>query len=235
MSGKIFVTGDMHGDLSYNDVSSKSWPEGRLLDRDDYLIVAGDMGILWGGKFNNPLEKYLKKWYGEEKPWTTLFVDGNHENHHRLRDLPTMKMFGDEVGVVCENVYHLKRGRVYTINGSKIFTMGGATSWDKYRRATNVSWWEEEVPAFWETDLALENLANNDWEVDYVITHTLPRESLSVFGFSNNKGGEYCPLTGFLDHVARELTYKDWYAGHFHCDMTRGKFHILYHDVVQIN
>ena len=40
----IFVTGDVHGGAEYGSsrFSSKSWPDGRTLSRDDVVVVAGD-------------------------------------------------------------------------------------------------------------------------------------------------------------------------------------------------
>ena len=40
-------------------------------------------------------------------------------------------MFGGQVGVLNESIFHLKRGYVYTIGEKKIFTFGGGYSIDK--------------------------------------------------------------------------------------------------------
>ena len=41
----IFVTGDVHGGAEYGSsrFSSKSWPDGRTLSRDDVVVVAGEV------------------------------------------------------------------------------------------------------------------------------------------------------------------------------------------------
>lgn len=74
----IFVTGDVHGGAEYGSsrFSSKSWPDGRTLSRDDVVVVAGDFGFVWDG---SNTDRYWLDWF-ESKPWTTCFVDGNHEN-----------------------------------------------------------------------------------------------------------------------------------------------------------
>ena len=46
MNGTTYITGDMHGDMGIRRLGSSQWSEGKNLTRDDYLIVAGDMGIL---------------------------------------------------------------------------------------------------------------------------------------------------------------------------------------------
>ena len=103
----------------------------------------------------------LIKWL-DEKPWTTLFIDGNHENHTRLDKLPLVDMFGSKVGKVNDNIFHLQRGHVYIIEGKKFFTFGGGYSIDKARRITNESWWEREMPNYAEYELGLDNLKKHD-------------------------------------------------------------------------
>ena len=68
------------------------------------------------------------------------------------------------------------RGQVYTINGKKIFTFGGAYSIDRYMRKLNYSYWSKEIPNNDEYKEATENLKKVDNKVDYIITHTAPRE-----------------------------------------------------------
>ena len=61
MSGHIFITGDCHGDYDISKLTSKKWPQGKSLDKDDYLIVAGDFGLIWSNNENDEFEKYLIK------------------------------------------------------------------------------------------------------------------------------------------------------------------------------
>lgn len=91
----VYVTGDVHGRAEYGSsrFTSKSWPLGRTLTRDDVVIVAGDFGFVWDG---SNAEKYWLDWF-ESKPWTTCFVDGNHENHHALANLPVREWNGELV------------------------------------------------------------------------------------------------------------------------------------------
>jgi len=236
MSDHIFVTGDCHGENNIQKLSSRKWPEGKKLDREDYLIVAGDFRLLWSNNPKDKLEQHLKRWYSQEKPWTTLVVDGNHENHKRLNALPTKEMFGGTVGVIHENIYHLRRGEVYIINGSKFFVMGGATSVDKIYRRIDISWWEEEIPNHSQFDHGLDNLEKNNWQVDYVVTHTIPFDASFAFNFGmgDYKGLTTCSVSRYLNHVALNLKYKEWYFGHFHDDINKGKFHLVYNNIIQI-
>lgn len=67
----------------------------------------------------------------------------------------------------------------------------------------------------------LDKVGNN---VDYIITHTAPSETvyylstLRSIGIKNDVVQEQ-PLTSFLDEIQRKVTYKRWHFGHFHVDM----------------
>ena len=72
----IFVTGDIHGEICPR-FSNASFPAQKELTKDDIVIVAGDFGIPWtdGGAQDAYALRELEK-----RPFTTCFVDGNHEN-----------------------------------------------------------------------------------------------------------------------------------------------------------
>ncbi|MFW6226459.1 MAG: metallophosphoesterase, partial [bacterium] len=165
----IFITGDTHGDFSR--FSSKKFPEGKKLTKQDYIIITGDFGGIWDVNDSNPSETYNLKWLGQ-KPWTTLFIDGNHENFDRLNQFPEKEMFNDIVGVVNDSIFHLKRGKVYIINKLKFFTFGGGYSLDKDRRTPYIHWWPQELPNYTEYKLGLDNLVKYNNKVDYIITHS---------------------------------------------------------------
>ncbi len=69
---KIYVTGDVHGSLDLYKLNSKFFPAGKKLTKDDYVIICGDFGGVWD---KGESDKYVQDWFNE-KPWTTLFVDG---------------------------------------------------------------------------------------------------------------------------------------------------------------
>lgn len=168
----IFVTGDVHGIAEYgaSRFSSRSWPLGRTLTRDDVVIVAGDFGFIWGG---SNIDKYWLDWF-ESKPWTTCFVDGNHENHHLLAGLPVREWNDGLVHEVRPHVLHLMRGEVFDIAGTTVLTMGGAASHDKQWRQEGKTWWPEEMPNESEMEHCHASLDRVGWKVDYVVTHEAP-------------------------------------------------------------
>lgn len=89
----------------------------------------GQIGGIWSTDANNREEKYWLGWI-ENKPFTTLFVDGNHENFDRLGAYPVEMWNGGKVHKIKPSIIHLMRGQVFSIAGRKIFTFGGAQGHD---------------------------------------------------------------------------------------------------------
>ena len=228
MSGKVFVTGDSHG--TFSRFSFKSWPEGKTLDKDDYLIIAGDFGGVWD---DSPGEKKRLAWLNE-KPWTTLFIDGNHENFDMLNKLPIADMFGAGVGVVASSIFHLKRGFIYTVAGNRILTIGGGLSIDKKYRIEGKSWWAAEELNNEETERCWGALANRKG-FEYVISHVPPQrfvENISSFP------GKIFDVTAIkLEDIycAMDGNFKKWYHGHMHADFQHDQKMVgLYKEIVQL-
>lgn len=138
----IYITGDTHIPIDIGKLSTKKFPEQKELTKNDYVIICGDFGGLWDGSKE---EKYWLEWLNK-KSFTTLFVDGNHENFNMLNQLPAEEFCGGTAQKVNDSIYHLMRGMVYTMEDKKIFTFGGAESHDKEHRIENISWWNEELP-----------------------------------------------------------------------------------------
>ena len=56
----------------------------------------------------------------ESKPFTTLFVDGNHENFDRLYAYPVEEWKGGKIHRIRPSVIHLMHGQVFTFEENKI-------------------------------------------------------------------------------------------------------------------
>ena len=151
-----------------------------------------------------------------------LFVDGNHENFDNLYSCPVEDWNGGKIHKIRHNLIHLMRGEIYQIDGVTIFTFGGGYSMDKYLRQENVSWWPQEMPSEEEYRNAEQNLQKVDYQVDYIITHTAPSETVYYLSKMRRLGIEKIvierPLTTFLDNIRISVAYKHWYFGHFHVD-----------------
>lgn len=225
---RVWITGDIHGDIDI--VKLKSWKKENkeTLDRDDILIVCGDMGICWDG---GAYDRYIKKIW-EQKPYTILFVDGNHENFPVLNSFPWQDSpWGAPVQQIAQNVFRLKRGAVYNIYGKTFFAFGGASSHDKWCRKEGRDWWPEELPTMAECDYALECLEAAANKVDFIVSHCTDNQTMALI--SNHY--EHDIATNFLTHIKTFITYDIHYFGHYHIDRAITPQDIaLYYSIIQI-
>lgn len=227
----IYITGDTHG---FHDIykleSNKKLPE---LSADDFLVIAGDFGGIWNGDWHDDA---ILKFYGEQ-PYTTLFVDGNHENFDLLNNYPVEQWNGGKIHRITDKVIHLMRGQVFTIEDRHIFTFGGGNSVDKEYRTPGESWWPEEEPSADECNEALENLEKNDFLVDYIITHAAPESIVRNQITSEHKLLLIdCIAEKFLDTILEKTVYRRWYCGHYHFDqdIKKHRLSVLYQRVVEL-
>lgn len=223
----IYITGDTHGEQAR--FSPAAMPGEDKWGEDDILIICGDFGFLFA---NDARENaFLDKL--SEKPYTICFCDGNHENFPAIYAYPQEEWNGGRVHRIRKNIFHLMRGQVFLIEGKKIFTMGGAYSIDKYMRKDGLSWWKEELPTNGEYREATQNLRETGNCVDYIITHTAPREMIRRMGkYPDMHDAE---LTGFLEWIMYEVKFKKWFFGHWHMDVEfDDRFRALWFDVETI-
>jgi len=226
----VLVIGDVHQTIDFSKLlSAENTLNSEAPNEDNYVIVTGDFGLIW---YDHDQRKDIQKLYKQYNSFsfTTLFVDGNHDNHDRLQsnEFPLVKMFNSTVKQITDKVFYLQRGHIYTIQNKKIFCMGGAESIDKHNRIEGVSWWAKELPSKAEMDLGLRNLEKEGNRVDYIITHTFSNKALE--GLKNKVGFQSKPdiemgLRRYFDHIEEVVEFKHWYAGHFHYDTDIDKKH----------
>lgn len=239
----VFITGDIHGSYDIWKLDSDSFKNGNGLTKDDCLIICGDFGLIWNYQGQDEHEEYWLNWL-EKKPWTTLFVDGNHECHPRLNnDYSVEEWHGGKIHKISDSIFHLMRGQVFDIEGCKFFTMGGAPSHDIEYRTEGKSWWPEEVPSQKERDAAFKKLDEYDWEIDYVITHDAPTciadELIYMKHDYTRRLTEY---NDWLQIIAKSLVFKRWFCGHYHMDISFGddvlsngnKFNEMYYNIEKL-
>lgn len=225
----IFITGDIHGAIDIHKFSTVNFPIQKTLTRSDHVIICGDFGLVWD---NSKEEKYWLNWL-DSKPWTTLWIDGNHENFDLLSEYPIEEWNGGRVQKITENIIHLCRGSVFDIDGVRFFAFGGAESHDKEYRTLGVSIWEAEMPTEEEMEYGRQCLDAVGRKVDVVLTHTLPQYIQSKlfpgYGYENNK------LTAYFDEINDSLEFKLWFSGHYHLSMPFDDKHFLiYNDIVKL-
>lgn len=223
----IYITGDTHIPIDIHKLSIVNFPEQKQMTKNDFVIICGDFGGIWN---RSEEEIYWLKWLNE-KNFTTLFVDGNHENFDLLNSYESGHFYGGKVHRILANIYHLMRGQIFDFNGTKFFTMGGAESHDKQYRRENISWWKEEIPSCQEYEEGLTNLDKYNWNVDYVLTHAGPKSIINnMIKYLDNNS-----LTDYLETLHLQLQYNHWYFGHYHLDKQLDNKHtILYNSIVKL-
>ena len=234
---RVFVTGDTHGPMSIGRLDANNFPKGKELSKEDYVIICGDFGLIFDVEESDEEREWLS-WLNN-KPWTTLFIDGNHENFHRLNNYPVSEWHGGKVHMIRPSVIHLMRGQVFNINGYKWFTYGGAESVDRIYRVINKSWWPQETPSIDDYNEALKNLRKNNFKVDYIVTHAMPAdylEQLFYRTYSTKTPYQLYDFKTILNDEQSRCLYRDWFCGHYHMNYDFKKnFHMLYNKIVEVN
>ena len=229
-SGRLLVTGDLHGDTGALTLIAKKMLPG------DMLFVAGDFGFVFRDNndercFLNDVDRFLKK-----KDAYLVFVDGNHENHRALNAYPVEKWMGAKVHKIRSRILHVLRGEILEIKGKKIFCFGGAFSIDRAYRVLNETYWEEEIPTDADYRNGNEHLEKYGYQVDFVISHTCPLYMLPYLGGRHSASEEYL-LQNYLQWVNdKTVPYLEhWYFGHWHMDLELPKrCRAIYLDVVDM-
>ena len=230
----ILVTGDIHGSLDIAKLDDELNPVFSEMTKEDFVIICGDFGLVWD---NSEEDLWWRDWL-DKKPFTTLFVDGNHENFDLLYEFPVEEWHGGKVHRISDSIYHLMRGQLFEIQGHTFFTMGGAESHDKDLRIQGETIWKQELPCDEEYETAYNTLEECDFTVDCIITHCAPtriqkriNNLLGVEEYSANR------LTDFFDEILQNVDYKKWFCGHYHFGY-RNKhyegFEVLYDKIEKI-
>lgn len=256
----IYITGDTHG--NFGRFSTKKFPDGKDLAREDYVIICGDFGGVWAEDEWDPKERYWLDWL-EEKPWTTLFIDGNHENFDRLNALPIEDFCGGKVHKIRSNIFHLIRGEVFNIDRCTFLAFGGAPShdiqdgiidpstdpnwkerakkmriWNKMFRIKGISWWEQETPTKADFDNARKNLARYNNKVDFILTHEAPASAFFEIAALNHVPYKFFQPSETaiqIQDLIKDITYKRHFFGHHHMNELFYSGECLYGIIKQIH
>lgn len=211
--GKVYITGDKHGSFRpFFGLSEKG-----LICEDDIMIIAGDASYVWD-------EDYMTKIQTLEQlfPGNLCFIDGNHENHQILNGLPVSEWCGGRIHRVGKRVFHLLRGEIFEIRGSRYFTFGGARSVSKYVEGVEgIDWWTGEEPSEEEIRRGRQQLLQNIDKVDYIISHEAPLFAREKIPRVKRIDPDYAlpsVLQEWYEKVQECGHLRKWYFGHMHVD-----------------
>lgn len=245
----IYITGDTHSDFSR--FTEENFHIQKEMTKEDYVIICGDFGGIWNFKEESKKESEALEWLNN-KNFTTLFIDGNHENFERLYNYPIEEWHGGKVHKIRDSVLHLMRSEIFNIDGKKIFAFGGAKSHDiqdgilnledkeeiaelrsigAYFRIRNYSWWDLELPSEEEMKSGIENLEKVNYKVDYIISHCSPTSIQTLL----NPYYKSDILTDYLQKIYEKCDFKKWYFGHYHeSKYINSQFILLYENIVPL-
>lgn len=94
------------------------------------------------------------------------WIDGNHEKHSLLSQLP---QDSHNFGIIGSHVKYIPRGTAFMMNGQKVVTMGGTTSVGRERLLRESCWDTDESI----TDENMEKALTHE-SADIMITHEAP-------------------------------------------------------------
>lgn len=234
---KWFLTADVHGDVweLKHRIDNAKVPDG------SNIIILGELSInYWLDKSDARKKKFLSK-----LPYTFFALNGNHEARPEEVEGYHEALYKEEDTVLhvfvqdkYPNIFFLKNGE-HLLNGNRILVLGGAYSVDKdYRLATGKKWWASEQLTEEERKYFLATVSGH---YDFVFTHTCPylarplEKGLSFVDQSKVDS----TMEIFLENIRGQITYGQFYCGHWHIDETRddevGRIHFLFKDMKGID
>jgi len=227
----IYITGDTHGDFS----RIKEFCDEYDTSEEDIMIILGDTGINY---YLDESDKALKEEVSQ-LPITLFCIHGNHEERPYLINTYEEKIWNEGLVYFEEeypNLLFAEDGEIFDFEGKKTIVIGGAYSVDKnYRLSGNMPWFESEQPDERTKDLVERKLEQQDWKVDFVLSHTGPLKYVpdDVFLPGIDQSSVDQSTEEWLDTIEENLEYDLWYFGHFHCDRMNDQTVTLFEDIVE--
>ena len=105
----------------------------------------------------------------------------------------------------------------------------------EFYRIKGKSWWPQELPNETEYEEAWKNPRAHDMKVDYVISHCAPAElQRFIVPFLGQGTYPQNTLTAFLQQVSEQVTFTQWFFGHYHKKFSLWNYTMIYEEIKQI-
>jgi hypothetical protein len=238
----IYLTGDVHGAIKIR-FNEKYEPYTSEFTANDIVFALGDIGIFFNPNMEDEtIISNLK--FLNSKPYTIVFIRGNHDNVDMWEDLPEVEKWNGKVrqcvfnGVVYDNIYFIPHTTVLDVEDKHILCIGGAESHDiwnlldpsqpnyeeerwyceasgEWFRVIGETWWPNEGIDTTNTLLALEGHLNDHF--DMILTHDFPgivNEHWKRYGTPAR--AKNTNSEDFLETLRQKLNFDYWYHGHAH-------------------
>lgn len=224
----VYVTGDAHGRFE----RFRAFCDAKRLTPKDLIVVLGDAGL----NYHLDERDDRLKTFAASVPAHMLFIYGNHEERpENISGYRETEGFGGTVYVQerFPSLLFAKDGEVYDLDGVRCIAIGGAYSIDKpFRLAKGLPWFPDEQPSDRVKRRVERSLASLDWKVDFVLSHTVPRRYVPTEAFI--PGIDQCTVDRsteeWLGELEGRLSYKRWYAGHYHVTKEVDRMKLMFED-----
>ena len=225
----IYITGDVHGDFS----ELQQWCSTMKPRKKDIIVILGDVALNYFGDDRDFQRKKLVNAFGPE----IFCIHGNHEMRPENADgYNLIDWHGGKAWIQPEfpNLIFAKDGEIYELAGKNVIVLGGAYSVDKQIRILRgYHWFQNEQPSNEIKRFAEKKLADADWKIDAVFSHTCPYKyrplEAMLHGLDQSKVDT--STEEWLDQIENRLDYQKWYCGHWHINKRIDKMEFLFHDV----
>lgn len=250
--GKVFLTGDKHGDFSsVNDyLKIKRFCEQFETTTDDIMIVLGDHGVHYDGSWRD----YHAKQKLAKYPITFVMLRGNHDQRPHASWTQTFLDKDNVYGWFTRdpdfsNIVYPQEYGWYQFAGRRVFVIGGAYSADKWYRLemmnsgyANARWFANEQLSQEEmqkaTRLLLEGAHSDPFSI---MSHTCPLNFKQIDnllpGVDQSTVDE--TMEKWMDNLYLKLlnngyNLEQWYCGHWHVDRSIAPMRFMYHDIIEL-
>ena len=171
------------------------------IKKEDYVVLLGNIGY--------PNEETIK--YLTTFPFTTLFLEGLSDNTNKLYKLEEIDWNGGKVHKIADNVLHLIRCNLYTIEGKTIFAIGGDVTYNRDMLRRDIDYYTKECPSKDELDEAVKVLTTAAYKVNYILS-TIP-DSRTMLQFDSNLHPN--DLSNWMFDMSNKVIYDRWYFGQY--------------------
>ena len=205
----LYFTGDIHGDAERVSKNALS-----MMKTGDTLVICGDFGFVWD---NTKKEQNMLKALSRRK-YNICFVDGVHENFDLLNSFPVVTWNGGQAHRISDNIYHLMRGQLFTIEGKTIFTMGGGEDPEMEPDENDDLSLHKEIPTAQELLNGVAAMESCRYKVNYIVTHEPPAKTRDFLLLSSGKSLRVTSLGAYFDELSQQAQYGKWFFGSMHID-----------------
>lgn len=245
---RFYITGDKH--RNFDSVERFCCENGTR--KKDVMIILGDAGFnYYGDKRDDDLKERASN-----MNITFFCLHGNKENRPSNVGTYGKRSFcGGKVYYEPKypNIFFAIDGETYNFEGREYIVLGGAHSVDKNLcLQKGLPYWEDEMPTPILMKYIERRLAEREYKIYGVLTHTCPFRYLPTEMFMTTRQSARVKRTPkllkffqkkpfqpdidrtteyWLGELEQKLDYKEWFCGHYHVDKPIDKITMMFQEI----